>query len=252
MSQIYLPSNVFTKLLKQSLPEALQSKVVFKPAAVIANILDNEDAIGLIPPTDIIKHSELFVSTKAGLSFDAALSNSYIYFKPGEKEIQKVALAGDVSSLESLLVKFLFAELYNVEIELYLHTKATLEFTDNIVVVGDTNFTEEHYERGLSFSEEMIELLSAPFVNYIFASKSDNLLRDFNSRVKGISEQFYNNAESGDLPINCSDSTMKFLKENVNSCVVELEEQDIEGFHQIIRLPYYHRIIEDILEPKLV
>jgi hypothetical protein len=252
MSTIYLPSSVFTNLIADAMPESMKKNIKFIPSALISKHIEKEESIGLIPTMDLIKHNELFVSSSIGLSFDGILSNSYIYFKPGENEVDKLILSGDVSSVESLTSKILFSELYNREVDILLSTLKSDKVEENMVITGDENFISGLYAKGLSFSEEMVELISAPFVNFVFASNSEVLLKELNSKLKGISDQFYLKAEEGNFNISISNETKNFISENINSCVVEFEEQDIEGIDQLIRIPYYHGIIENIIVPKFI
>jgi hypothetical protein len=46
--------------------------------------------------------------------------------------------------------------------------------------------------------------------------------------------------------------TMKYIKDNISSLVMELDMQDIEGILQLTRLPYYYGIIKDIIDVKFV
>jgi hypothetical protein len=252
MSTIYLPSNIFANLIANSMPESLRNSVSFIPSALISKQIEKEESIGLIPTMDLIKHNELFISSSAGLSFDGILSNSYIYFKPGENEVDKVILSGDVSSIESLTAKILFSELYNIDVDVHLSSFNGDRIVENTILIGDDNFLSSFYLNGLSFAEEMIELISAPYVNFVFASNSDSILKEFNLALKGISEKFYSLGEQGNFQMQLSNDTKNFIIENLNSCVVELEEQDIEGINQLIRIPYYHGILDNIIEPKFV
>jgi hypothetical protein len=252
MSTIYLPSNIFTNIIADAMPKSMLAKIKFMPSALISKLVEQEDAIGLIPTLDLIKHNDLYVSNSVGLSFDGVLSNSFIYFKPGENEVDKVLLSGDVSSIESLTAKILFSELYNIEVEVSLSNLNADRIIENTILVGDENFQSDIYVTGLSFAEEMVELISAPYVNFIFASKSDTLLSEFNTSMKGISDNFYSLGEEGNFNLKIKETAKDFIIENFNSCVVEFEEQDIEGINQLIRIPYFHGLVENIIEPKFI
>lgn len=252
MSTIYFPSNIFTNILADVMPKSMQTQIKFKPSAMISKLVEQEDAIGLIPTMDLIKHNDLFVSNSVGLSFDGALSNSFIYFKPGENEVDKVFLSGDVSSIESLTAKILFSELYNIEVEVSLSNFNADRIVENTILIGDENFQSNIFFTGLSFAEEMVELISAPYVNFVFASKTDTILSEFNASMKGISDNFYSLGEEGNFNLKIKETAKDFIIENFNSCVVEFEEQDIEGINQLIRIPYFHGLVENIIEPKFI
>lgn len=70
-----------------------QYSIEFTSAALISKkLVEDENAIGLIPTLDLLAHKDLFVSSKVGISFNALLSNSYIHFKEGQENLNKFFL----------------------------------------------------------------------------------------------------------------------------------------------------------------
>ena len=96
------------------------------------------------------------------MSFNALLSNSFIYFKEKQKTIGEIFLHGDVTSNEVILSKILLKEFYNINVKTTLLTYEPSDFEKNLLIVGDENFVKELFSNGLSLSEEIIELISAP------------------------------------------------------------------------------------------
>ena len=245
---LLLPENIFSSLLEKNLPEDLKTCVKYLPSSLITKELKNDDsAAALIPVTDLLNNKELFVSGKAGLSFEDSLCNSYIYFGPGKKDLGRIGLAGDVSSVEAVLSKILFKELYNSDIEISLVSGQDNFDDQNLLLVGGKNYEGEKFNSGISFAEEIIEIISLPFVNFVFASKSKNIIEELNSKIAGIGKRIYESIEENDFGINLSGSAKDYIRANISSAVFEFNEQDIDGIDQLLRLPYYHGIIKDIV-----
>ena len=180
-TKILLPQNVFTKILLSELILDDNISIEFHPAALIAKRLSQEEnTIGVIPTLDLLTSKDLFISSKIGLSFNALLSNSYIHFKEGQETLEQIFLKGDVTTNEIILSKILFKEFYDVEVTPTLVKDESTHIDDNTLVVGDENYFKEIFLNGLSFAEEIIELIDAPYVNFILASSSEKNLKEFN------------------------------------------------------------------------
>jgi hypothetical protein len=251
--KLILPDNIFSRLFANNLPEEIKGKAVYLPAPAIPSELKKDPlAAGLITPMDILNIPEVFISSKAGISFEGALSNSYIYFQPEQKDFKSLSLFGDVTSLEIILSKIFFKENYNTDIEVELLSSFTKAEGKNILVTGDLNFVSMNFNTGLSFAEEMTDLLSLPFVNFILASFSTDILEDMHSAVSGISTKIYDMIEKDYKDEHIPLEAKLFIKENAPSLIYEFEAQDIDDIHQLVRLPYFYGIVSDIIEPKFV
>ncbi len=251
--KLFFPSNIFTEILSSNFDPGLTKKLIFRSSALITSEIKNhEKSIGLIPTLDLLKNTDLYISKEHGISFESSLCNSYIYFKSGEKDINEFSLFGDVSSLEVILSKILFKEIYNSDIKIEILTKEQNLQNKNVVITGNKNFEGDRFFSGVSFSEEVIESLSLPFVNYVFASTDKEVLEDLNEKLKDIGNLVYNNVEDYKFGTNLSDKTKEYIKTNISSLILDFAPIDIEGINQLLSLPYYHGIIDDIVEVKFV
>ena len=249
--KIFLPENIFAKFLCDFLNVKDKKNVVFKPSALLTKFLHSEEnSIALIPTLEIITNRELFISHTVGISFGGSLCNSFIYYNNISEELNNLKLVGDVSSMEVILSKILFKELYNTDVQINIQTKTVDEVIRNFISIGDENFVNERFKQGISFSEEMIEILSTPFVNYVLASKDENTLSEVSARmtekIKSASISEYLLQE----PI--PEESRNFIGENFPKVFYSFDEQDIEGINQLIRLPFYYDMIKDIIDVKFV
>ena len=251
-TKFYLPRNIFSHILLSEIEDKTGLEFEFVPSSlVVKNVSNNEDSLGLIPTMDLISNKNLFVSSVIGISFDTLLSNAYIHFKGEQETIEELFLKGDVTSNEVILSKILFKEFYDVEIKTTLLNKETPDFNDNILIIGDENYEKELFLNGLSFSEEIIELIDAPYVNFVLAGTSDEALKNF---VNNHKENF-KKAHSEDFNTlfpTFPQSALDFLSVNIQHLVFDFDEQDIEGIKQLLQLPYYHGMIKEIIDVKFV
>ena len=140
--KLILPQNVYSSILVSELKKNEMFELSYRESSLISKDLEyNTSAVALIPSLDLINHRNLFVSPKLAISFDGVLSNSYLYFVEGEKNIERVFLRGDVSLNEILLTKILFSERYGANLELALDPAKSAEKGKDFLVVGDENFT---------------------------------------------------------------------------------------------------------------
>jgi hypothetical protein len=251
-TKFYLPRNIFSRILISELEEKSEIDFQFIPSSLIVkNLLNENDSIGLIPTMDLITNKDLYISSEVGISFDALLSNAYIHFKEEQETIDELFLRGDVSSNEVILSKILFKEFYDVEIKTTLLNKEVTNFKDNLLIIGDENYEKELFLNGLSFSEEIIELINAPYVNFVLAGNSEETLKELNSIFKSsLTKGHLDNYENlfPDFP----QSLLDFLSVNIQHLIFDFDEQDREGIKQLLQMPYYHGMIKDITDVKFV
>jgi len=251
--KLIFPSNIFTGLLADKLEPGFKKDLIFKPSSLITSeILKYENCAGLIPTLDLLKNKDLYISGKHGIAFEGNLCNSYIYFKPGTVNVNEFSLLGDVSSLEVILSKILFKEIYNTDIKIEILTREQKPEDKNLLIIGDKNFEEERLFSGISFAEEVIESLSLPFVNYVFASKDKDTLEEINKRFENIGSKVYKGAEEYNFGKKINKKTKEYIKTNISSLITDFEPNDIDGIDQLLRLPYYHGMVNDIIEVKYV
>jgi hypothetical protein len=250
-SKLLLPNNIFSRILLSEISNVENYQVDFLPSALIAkNLATDENAVGLIPTLDLLSFKNFFVSSEIGISFNALLSNSYIHFKEGQETIKNIFLKGDVTSNEIILSKILFKEFYDVDLTTSL-AKDDSHIDDNILIVGDENYDKELFLNGLSFSEEVIELIDTPYVNFLLTSSSEVTLKKFsnahrNDFLDGHKE------EHASLLKNFPATSLEFINVNMQHVVYDFEEQDLEGVKSILQLPYFQGFIKDIIDIKFV
>lgn len=250
---IILPNNVFTRVLSSCLVEEFKSKISFLSSSQITqNVLKTNSSIGLIPVMDLLNHPNLFVSSKFGISFEGALCNTYLYYQKKQISVGKLVLYGDISSQEAILSQILFKEMYGSDIQIEITTHLDKQENRNLLITGDENFVEERFKNGISFSESIIETISIPFVNYVFVSNEKEELENFINKIDKIDSLIYNKIENGNFDKEISRASEEYIRSNISSLILKFDEQDVEGINQLLRLPYFHGIVSDIVEIKYV
>jgi len=251
MNKLYFPKNIFTHILS-NLPDVNEkNSITYLPSASLTKKLSEDfSTVALIPTSEILTNKELFVSNKIGISCEGSPCNNYIYYGKDKNVIDRINLYGDASTVEVIFGKILFKELYNANVEIGLITDRTKLENSNCIVVGDENFIESKYKNGFSFAEEIGEIISAPFVNYVLASQDKDSLLKISERLSAkISEADFDNIN---IPEGFSAETKEFIRGNVSKSFFILEEEHIEGINQLLRLPFYHGIVKDIVEVKFL
>ncbi|MCW8817687.1 MAG: hypothetical protein OQK52_07445 [Ignavibacteriaceae bacterium] len=251
-TKFYFPKNIFSSILLSEMEKKSNVEFETVPSSVIAKRLAaDQNSVGLIPSLDLISNKDLFVSSEIGISFDALLSNAYIHFKEEQETIDEIFLKGDVTSNEVILSKILFKEFYDVEVKTTLLSHQPTDFSENILIVGDENYEKEIFLSGLSFAEEIIELINAPYVNFVLAGTSDELVKKINSTFKKALESGH--AEKIDhLFPTFPQTALDYVTVNLQHLVFDFDEQDLEGIKLLLQMPYYHGLIKDIIEVKFV
>ncbi len=249
--KIFFPDNVFSKILFNNLPGEDKNLISFKESAALSmEVRKNSSAIALMPVSDIITNKDFFISSSFGISFEESLCNSYIYYNSEEEIINEFKLAGDISTVEAIIGLIFFKENYELDFKMNIALNDDELKSSNHIFSGDKNFKDGKYEKGISFAEEIIELISAPFVNYVLASGDDINLKKYSDK---FSEAIKNlNRQDIKIPGSFSDETKSFIKENLPSVIYNLDEHDQEGIRQVVSLPYYHGIIKDMIDVKFV
>jgi hypothetical protein len=251
-TKILVPQNVFSRILLSELDIYDSIDVEFQPAALISKrLLQEKNLIGLIPTLDLLTFKDLFISSKIGISFNALLSNSYIHFKEGHEKLEHLFLKGDVTTNEIILSKILFKEFYDVDVTPALVKDESSHINDNSLIIGDENYEKELFLNGLSFSEEIIELIDAPYVNFVLASSSESSLKEFNEKhtdnlLNGHTEDY------SELLKGFTQTSLEFISVNIQHIVFDLEDQDLEAVKSLLQLPYFHGMIKDMIEVNFV
>ena len=252
MTDFYLPENIFTKLFLSEISDISDFNKNFLPSAVISkNLLTNYNSLGIIPTLDLIHHPEFYISSKIGISFNALLSNAYLHFKENQHTIERLYLKGDVSSNEVILSKILLKELYDIDLTPKLATPDFSIQDEHTLIVGDDNFRDELFLEGLSFSEEIIELIDAPYVNFVLASQNEDILKHFTEKHR---DNFINGHPESDDKIfsDFSKNSFDFIQVNLQHVIFNFEDQDLEGIKTLLQLPFYYGLIKNMIDLKFV
>lgn len=249
--KIFFPDNIFSRLLAAVIDKEDSKDILFEPSSILSKKLNGHpNSVALIPALELITNKDLFVSKSVGISFEGPLSNSFIYYEPGLKEIANIKLTGDISSMEVILSKIIFKELYDSDIEIAIQTKLDAKISGNHLIAGDENFNNSRFEKGVSISEEVVEIISAPFVNYVLASNDKNLLEEYSLKLLPVLDMIEYNIKS--FPHNYNLKSSGFIKDNFNSISYKLDKQDIEGINELLLLTYYHGLINDLFEVNFI
>jgi hypothetical protein len=250
--KIIAPNNFFSRLFFYFSPSNIKDNIQYLPSSLITTELKKTDnSVALIPSMDLIQNKDIYVSKLFGMSFEGNLCNSYIYYNAKGKDIPEITLSGDVSSCEAVLTKILYKELYDQEVKIKLAVSPGDKPDASFILTGDNNFVNDIFVNGISYAEEMVELINLPYVNYLFASNDPDLIRQFNSMAESFITEFTEKPEEAVkalLPPNIQEYALA----NLYSLIFKFDETDLEGVEQLLRLPYFHGIINEIVELNLV
>lgn len=251
--KIVIPQNIYGAILSLNFPDSLKEKVEVKPSSMITSELVNGNAdIGLIPSYDLLTYSDLKISENVGISFDGMLSNAYLYFVPEQNRFEKINLRGDVSSNEIILTKIMFQENFNIDVEVNLDTKAIDFDENNYVIVGSENDEYVISNNGISFADQIAELIDYPYVNFVLAANDEKKLNELSQHLndldKNVENEKFNLLSKMKLPKANEDM---FL-ENIDSLYFEMTENEREALNELMKLAYYHGIVSEIKELNFV
>ncbi len=251
--KIYLPHNIFTTIFATFLKQQKIS-FEFQPSALLTSAFrKDQGSCALIPVMDLLKHDELFVSSRYGLSFDGPISNSYIYYKKEKQDtLERIRLFGDISSQEAVLTNIMFKELYDAEVKMEIAREFTKLGDENYLLAGDINFSHSKMLEGFSFAEEIMEITELPYVNYILAAEDNELLERANKMLTGAGDFLKENTESFNFAPGWEPEMKDKILENAVNFIFDFDESDIEGVKSQLRMAFFYGISEEIVEPKFV
>jgi predicted solute-binding protein len=159
---------------------------------------------------------------------------------------------GDINLNDAILSKILFVEKYSSLIELVPENKNMIKNTKDYLVTGDENFNNNNYENAISFADLISDMIEMPYVNFIFASQDKKSLIEFNNCIENINDKIIMNVDSVLANSQFDNGSSKFVKENFNSVYYSVTKNEINSLNELIRLLFYHGIIEDIFEMNFV
>jgi hypothetical protein len=248
-----MPENIYTSILTSELKKNDGFEISYKESSLISKDLEfNTSAVALIPTLDLINHRNLFVSNKLAISFDGVLSNSYLYFVEGQKNLEKVYLRGDVSLNEILLTKILFSERYSANLEIVLDPSKIAEKGKDFIVVGDENYATWDFEKAISLADETSELLDLPYVNYVFASPDREALEMFNKSINPVDTKIEDHIGNILDGISMTEQAKTFIKTNLGSLYYDMTDNEMNAVNELIKLVFYHGVIDDMFDVKFL
>ena len=250
---IILPKSIYTAIFAMALPIELKKKVIIKESSLIASWLaENKSDIGFLPSLDLLKHNELFVSKKFGISFEGTLSNAYFYFVPEQKTFNKILVRGDLSSNDLILSKILFPELFGIEPEFTIDSGEIDFSTNNYLISGIENEVFPIIQNGISAAEQIIDLIDFPYVNFVVASQNEESIKSFEKEIENIDDEIEKNIKDIIPKLKLDVTLGNYINNNFHSVYYKLEENDVNGLTELIKLPYYHGIVDEIIDIKFV
>ena len=108
------------------------------------------------------------------------------------------------------------------------------------------------FEKGISFSDQIAEMLDNPYVNFVLAAKDEGKLKEFTDKLVEFDKHIEDNIETYLDKINESTEVSEFIRLNLNSVYYEITENEVEALSDLIRLPFYHGMVEELFDLKWV
>jgi hypothetical protein len=251
--KLLLPNNIYAEIFSYLVPGISREDIVLASSAAISKELDENKAdLALIPSLDLLNYPEFFVSGKTAISFDGSLSNSFFYFLKQIRMIKEVYLRGDVSKNDVILTKIMFTEQFDLNVEVFLDSHPFALNFKNYLVCGAENYSKDIFEAGLSLADQISDLLEAPYVNYVLVSKDEKILKDFTADLAGLDKMLEDNFEQVASKLSFRTNAVEDVKQNLNSVYYDMTETEKKSLTDLLRLPYFTGILEDIVETKFV
>lgn len=251
--KIVIPQNIYGAILSLNFPDSLKENVEVKPSSMITSeIVSGNADIGLIPSCDLLNYPDLKISGNIGVSFDGMLSNAYLYFAPEHNRFEKIYLRGDVSTNEIILTKIMFQERFDIDVEVILDTR-DLDFAENnYVIVGSENDEYVIKNNGISFADQIAELIDYPYVNFVLVANDEEKLKVLSQNLidldKNVEDEIFILLSKIKLPKANEDM---FL-ENIDSLYFELTGNERQALNELIKLAYFHGIVDEIKDLNFV
>ncbi len=249
--KFYIPQNLYAAIFSLWLPEELKGSVAVLPSSLISERLKTEpESIALLPSMDIPKIEGVRISRKLAVSFDGQLSNSYLYFIMGQDNLDTLYLKGDISTNEIILTKILFLEKYGIDLNIVLDTSETTPGEKNYLISGNENFDYPEFSNGISFSDQVADLIDYPYVNYVLASTNGTAIKNFTDGLTEVDKKIEDNLEKILENLMIKPRFKDFIRNNFDSVYYDLTENEVTGLNDLLRLPFYQGIFEEITELK--
>ncbi|MDP4176234.1 MAG: hypothetical protein Q8933_19800, partial [Bacteroidota bacterium] len=171
---------------------------------------------------------------------------------PNQNKFTDIYLNGDISSNEIILSKILFNEKYGSDVQIHLDTNKLEKIDKNYLLAGDINLINNRYTNGMSFADEISEMIFLPYVNYVAVSKNREALESFNKALKGMDAIIEDNIGSYLDTSNLTEESRDYIEGSLNSVYYEMTNSEVDGLKELIQMPYFHGIWDDMVDLKLV
>lgn len=246
-----LPDSFYFRIIGKIAAKSDNITLQYEPSAILPDKLKmGELDAAFIPSLYLLKNENLLISSKIGLSFEGYAAHAFMILKKLEEgEKADISIAGDQSIQEPILAEIIMHEMYGLETRFHLKSIADAKKDENIILAGDAALTEELYEKGLSLSEEYYEVSELPYLNFVLAAvdpEKGKLVEAHFTKYAGL----YYELIEGDEPFGLDEKSRNFVRENVPGTVIDLDEADIEGLNNLLRMVFYKGLSEDIRELK--
>jgi len=244
--------NILTGMFSTFLKSRLGCEIIFMPVSKLPDAVKNREVdIALIPPLDLHTGGDFCVSGSFGIVTEEVFSNNFLYFKPGEKDVQEITMKGDISFHDMTLLRVIFKELYSSDPKLVTYD-GDIHHVSNLLVAGDDNYLTGRYELGMNIVEEAVECLNFPLINYILISSREEILEAVHRKVKQMNDDLFNFGSEYLSTTGISERTLEHLSSNLHHLSFELTDEILENLTSLISTPYYYNFTEDIPEYTLV
>lgn len=251
MSTIAIPDNILANLFIAAFPENTFKDVKrIKSPELLTSLITGKCDFALIPTMELIKKPELVVSGNFGISLDGEISNSFYYFKSGQKSVNEIYLEGDISYQDVMLTKLIFKEIYGISPELKINTTGALP-GENRVISGDENYRDDLLFDGLNMTGEVIEFLGYPFVNYVLTAKTEEKMSELEMSVSGKIREIYDILEDFQFPAIFSEQVIEYFDDMKNHIAFSFYEHHQEAIDNLIGFPFLLGMTEDVPDYKM-
>jgi hypothetical protein len=240
-------------MLEEVLPESLKKDLAFREASILSTELENGNCdLAIVPSCDLLKHPHFWVSSKVAISFDGLLSNAFFYFMPEQNKFSDIFMKGDISTNEIILSKILFKEKYSTDVQIHLETGQVVPGLKNYLMVGDINLEQGRFNSGMSLSDEISEMLFMPYVNFVAVAKERSFLEELHEALKDTDVLIEDNLDKLLKTFEIDENSKETIKNNFNSVYFEMTDAEVEALKELLQLPYFHGITDDMVEVNFV
>lgn len=251
---LFLPDNFIGYVLEHALPDGLFKTVSYMRSGDIAGHAgNNSDDVFLAPVLDLADNNEIYVSGKSAAIIDMNISTGFMYYSgKATDELKRAGIAGDICKQDIILAKLLFNELYGSDPELKIVKADNWGDLDALLLFGNENFSNDRFTEGVSWSDEVIELLDSSFVQYVFASGNTDSLKLLNTYSDYIDENALKIKLSFLKERKYGRESQKFIYDSLNYLNFKMTPDDLDSLTNLVRLPFLAGIYKDVRELRVI